>query len=62
MKSVSYSAARNNLKELLDKCQKEAVLISRRDHKNAVILGEETYKKLIECNEKGGVDEQEKRS
>jgi antitoxin YefM len=50
MQSISYTDARDHLKELIDTVnrQQEAVRIVRRDGRNAVLLSEDDYDSLQE--------------
>lgn len=50
MSIVTYSDARKNFKQILDQVHddKEAVIISRKNNENAVLLSEEEYNRLME--------------
>jgi len=49
MSIVTYSDARKNFKQILDQVHddKEAVIISRKNNENAVLLSEEEYNRLM---------------
>lgn len=50
MRTVHFSDARNNLKAVIDQTidDADAILITRRDAPNAVIMSQEHYDSLIE--------------
>lgn len=50
MRTVHYSDARNNLKQVIDQAiaDHDAVLITRRDAPNAVIMSQEHYDSWME--------------
>lgn len=50
MKVVSYSDARNNLKDIIDCAIDDAdiAVINRRDGQNAVLMGQDHYDSLME--------------
>lgn len=50
MQVISFSAARSQLKGVIDRVvsDRDAILIQRRDGKNTVILSEATYNAMVE--------------
>ncbi len=49
MQSVTYTDARNNLKEVLDvACEGEEVMITRKDNQHCVVMSLENYNSLKE--------------
>lgn len=47
MEKIYGSSFRANLKEYMDKAEKEPLLIERRDAKSLVLLSEEEYERLV---------------
>lgn len=49
MQSVTYTDARNNLKEVLDEaCKGEDVMITRKDNQHCVVMSLDSYNSLKE--------------
>ena len=47
MEKIYGSSFRANLKEYMDKAEKEPLLIERRDAKSLVLLSEDEYERLV---------------